>query len=88
MRRLLFIVAVLSCGAFSAAPAVAEDQSLLSRCWTPEALAGTDRERLSIRAHGRLDLAPLRQEPVPTATPVPPELRGSIRGVTLPPAKS
>src|SRR5215470_14305873 len=83
MRRLLlFIVAMLSCGWLS--PAAAEDQSLLNRCWTPEALAGTERERLSQRSHGHLDLAPLRQEVLPAATPVPPELRGSIRGVTLP----
>jgi peptidoglycan/xylan/chitin deacetylase (PgdA/CDA1 family) len=87
MRRLLVIVAVLSCGAFSPVPATAEDQSLLNRCWTPEALAGSDRERLSERSHGHLDLAPLRQEVLPTATPVPPELRGSIRGVTLPPGE-
>jgi peptidoglycan/xylan/chitin deacetylase (PgdA/CDA1 family) len=82
MRRLLFIVAMLSCGWLS--PATAEDQSLLNRCWTPEALAGTDRERLSERSHGHLDLSPLRKEVLPAATPVPPELRGSIRGVTLP----
>ncbi len=85
MRRLLVIAAILS----SACPvsALAEDQGLLNRCWTPQALAGTDRERLSIRSHGKLDLAPLRQQPLPVATPVPPELRGSIRGVTLPPGE-
>ena len=86
MRRLLFIVAVLSCAPCWALPAAAADQSLLNRCWTPEALAGSDRERLSARGH-HLDLAPLRQEPLPPASPVPPELRGSIRGVTLPPGE-
>ncbi len=90
MRRLLFlaaVVAVPSWGALPPAPARAEDQGLLNRCWTPEALAGTDRERLSTRSHGKIDLAPLRQQPLPAATPVPPELRGSIRGVTLPPGE-
>ncbi|HZP08841.1 polysaccharide deacetylase family protein [Methyloceanibacter sp.] len=83
MRRLLYIAAILS---WAWPPlALAEDQGLLNRCWAPDALAGTDRERLSTRSHGKLDLAPLRQQPLPAATPVPPELRGSIRGVALPP---
>lgn len=58
---------------------------LLERCWTPQALAGTDQELKSARSHTRFDLAALKQEPLPPATPVPQELRGSIRGVELPP---
>ncbi len=85
MHRLLFIAAFLSWT--WPLPALAGDQAVLDRCWTPEALAGTDRERLSTRSHGKLDLTPLRQQPLPAAVPVPPELRGSIRGVTLPPGE-
>ncbi len=88
MRRHFFLIApVLVCGPLLSGPALAEDQSLLNRCWTPEALAGSDGERQSLHNHARLDLAPLRQEPLPAATPVPPELRGSIRGVTLLPGE-
>jgi len=58
---------------------------LLERCWTPQALAGTDQELKSSRSHTRFDLAALKQEPLPPATPVPQELRGSIRSVELPP---
>jgi peptidoglycan/xylan/chitin deacetylase (PgdA/CDA1 family) len=85
MHRLLFIAAFLSWT--WPLPVLAGDQAVLDRCWTPEALAGTDRERLSTRSHGKLDLTPLRQQPLPAAVPVPPELRGSIRGVTLPPGE-
>jgi peptidoglycan/xylan/chitin deacetylase (PgdA/CDA1 family) len=88
MRRLFLVITrVLACGPLLSGPALAEDQSLLNRCWTPEALVGSDRERQSLHTHARLDLAPLRQEPLPAASPVPPELRGSIRGVTLPPGE-
>jgi peptidoglycan/xylan/chitin deacetylase (PgdA/CDA1 family) len=88
MRRLfLCLASVLICGPLSSGQAAAEDQSLLNRCWTPGALAGSDRERLPVYNHARLDLAPLRREPLPMVTPVPPELRGSIRGVTLPPGE-
>lgn len=62
-------------------------ESLLDRCWTPQALAGTDKEISTVRAPHKLDLAALRKDLPPAATPVPPELRGSIRGVTLPPGE-
>ena len=84
MRRVLLLAAFLPLALYRASPAASEDQSLLNRCWTPQALAGSDNERLSVRAHGKFDLAPLKQEPLPQTSPVPPELRGSIRGVSLP----
>jgi len=87
MRRVLLIAALLPLALYGPRPAASENQSLLNRCWTPQALAGSDSERLSTRAHAKFDLAPLRQEALPQATPVPPELRGSIRGVSLPPDK-
>jgi peptidoglycan/xylan/chitin deacetylase (PgdA/CDA1 family) len=66
------------------APAIAEDQSLLERCFTPQALAATASELKPQRNHGKLDLAALRQETLPYAAPVPEAMRGSIRGVELP----
>ena len=67
--------------------ASAEDQSLLSQCWTPQALAGTNQEVRSSRPHFHLDIPALKQVSLPAATPVPQELRGSIRGVELPPGE-
>jgi len=64
--------------------ALAEERGLLHRCWTPETLAGTSGELKPVRSHGGLDLAALRQEPLPNISPVPQELRGSIRSVELP----
>ena len=84
MRRALLTAALLPLAVYGVRPAASEEQSLLNRCWTPQALAGSDSERLSVRAHGKFDLAPLKQEPLPQTLPVAPELRGSIRGVSLP----
>ena len=64
--------------------ASAQDQSLLKQCWPPQALAGTEQEVRSSRPHFHLDIQALKQESLSPATPVPPELRGSIRGVELP----
>jgi peptidoglycan/xylan/chitin deacetylase (PgdA/CDA1 family) len=64
--------------------ASAQDQSLLKQCWTPQALAGTEQEVRSSRPHFHLDIPALKQESLSPATPVPQELRGSIRGVELP----
>ena len=86
MRRVL-VVAFLALAACGLGTVSAEDQSLLNRCWTPQALAGTHQELQSVRSHFHLDLAPLKQEPLPQASPVPQELRGSIRSVTLPPGE-
>ncbi len=87
MRRVLLIVALLPLALCGPRSASSEEQSLLNRCWTPQALAGSDNERLSVRSRAKFDLAPLKQESLPQLTPVPPELRGSIRGVVLPPDK-
>ena len=65
--------------------AVAEDATLLDRCFTPQALAGTASEIKPQHNHVKLDLAALRREPIPAASPVPEAMRGSIRGVELPP---
>ena len=65
--------------------AVAEDATLLDRCFTPQALAGTASEIKPQHNHAKLDLAALRQAPIPAASPVPEAMRGSIRGVELPP---
>lgn len=67
------------------APAIAvENASLLDRCFTPQALAGTASEIKPQHNHAKLDLTALRQEPLPAALPVPESMRGSIRGVELP----
>ena len=58
---------------------------LLARCWTPEALVGSDTELKAKRSRSGFDLEVLKQEPLADATPVAAELRGSIRSVTLPP---
>ena len=47
-------------------------------------MAGTDQEVRSSRPHFLLDLPALKQMSLPSATPVPQERRGSIRGVELP----
>lgn len=67
--------------------AAAGEQTLIDRCWTPQALAGTQAELRALRAHTKLDLTPLRQVPLPDIAPVPLELRGSIRSVALPPGE-
>lgn len=66
-------------------PATAEDGNLLDRCFTPQALAATAGELKPQHNHGKLDLTALRQETLPYASPVPEAMRGSIRGVELPP---
>ena len=68
-------------------PALAEGAQAPQQCWAPEALAGTEAELKHVHSRQSLDLAPLKQVTVPPATPVPPELRGSIRSVELPPGE-
>src|SRR6476660_8166114 len=80
-------IAVLTLAACWLKGASAEDQSLLQQCWTPQALAGTDQEVKSSRPYFHLDIPALKQEALAPATPVPQELRGSIRGVELPPGE-
>jgi len=64
-----------------------DNAGLLARCWTPEALAGADKELKPLRPGPRLDLAGLKKEPLPATKPVAEDMRGSIRGVTLPPGE-
>lgn len=78
------IVATFALAAAALTSALAEDQGLLERCWTQEALSHSEKELKLGRATARFDLAALKEAPPDTATPVPPELRGSIRSVELP----
>src|SRR5688572_4286953 len=57
------------------------EESILDRCWAPQALAATTKELESVRNHAKLNLAALNQEPLPQALPIAPEQRGSIRSV-------
>ena len=66
------------------APAIAAENGLLDRCFTPQALGGTASEIKPQHNRTKLDLPALRQEPLPAASPVPETMRGSIRGVELP----
>jgi peptidoglycan/xylan/chitin deacetylase (PgdA/CDA1 family) len=77
------IVATFAFAAAALTSALAEDQSLLERCWTPEALSHAEKELKPGRATVRFDLAALKEAAPDTATPVPPELRGAIRSVEL-----
>ncbi len=63
------------------------EESILDRCWAPQALAATAKELKPVRSHAKLDLPALNQEPLPQASPVAPEQRGSIRSVELPPGE-
>lgn len=65
-------------------PARAQEPTEVPQCWTPEALAGTKPEIAPTHARRAFDLAPLKAVTLPAATPVAPELRGSIRSVALP----
>ncbi|ODR98079.1 hypothetical protein AUC68_11325 [Methyloceanibacter methanicus] len=75
----------------SLVPAAADDRpdaantasTLLSGCWSDEALAGTEPERRSTWNKARLDLDALRKVTRPDRTPIPEPLRGSIRSVRL-----
>jgi peptidoglycan/xylan/chitin deacetylase (PgdA/CDA1 family) len=80
-------IAVILLSLVGGASALAEEPQGPQQCWTPAALAGTETELKDVHDHKPLDLAPLKQMTRPPATPVAPELRGSIRGVELPPDK-
>ena len=87
MRRVLNVAfLVFAAGGLGIASAE-EHRSLLDRCWTPQVLAGTAGELKALRAHTKLHLAALKQEPLPYISPVVQELRGSIRSVELPPGE-
>lgn len=88
MARLgAFILLGLALASLAPRAGLAADESLLDRCWTGDALSASDKELKPIRSKAGLDLNALRQEALPAATPVPPELRGSIRSVELPPGE-
>jgi peptidoglycan/xylan/chitin deacetylase (PgdA/CDA1 family) len=86
MRRASAIAVVLLSLA-GGASASAEEPQGPQQCWTTAALAGTEAELKHVLSHKSLDLAPLKQVTLPPATPIAPALRGSIRGVELPPDK-
>ena len=82
-RIIVFVLLSLAGGA----PVLAAEPQAPQHCWTPQALAGTEIELKPVSTHRSLDLAPLKQVTLPPATPIKPELRGSIRGVELSPDK-
>jgi len=82
-RIIVFVLLSLAGGV----PVLAAEPQAPQQCWTPQALAGTEIELKPVSTHRSLDLAPLKQVTLPPATPIKPELRGSIRGVELSPDK-
>jgi len=56
----------------------------LSRCWSADALAGTEKERRPGPNSTRLDLDALRAVALPKPVPISTDSRGSIRSVKLP----
>ncbi len=85
LLRLSLTLALLLIGS---GPAEALDRTPPApRCWLPEALAGTAKERRPVYRRAPLDIAALRKRARPTAEPVAPGLRGSIRRVALPEGK-
>jgi hypothetical protein len=84
-RASVIVLALLSLA--GGAPALAEEAQAPRQCWTAQALAGTEAELKHVHSRQSLDLGPLKQVTLPPATPIAPELRGSIRGVTLPPGE-
>ncbi len=83
MRR-LFTLAFLLATAGIPGAASAEDQTLLDRCFTPQALEGTASELHPSHAPTQFDIAALKGQLLPYVSPIPEELRGSIRSVELP----
>jgi peptidoglycan-N-acetylglucosamine deacetylase len=81
----VFVLALLSLA--GVASAQAQEAGLLHQCWTTAALAGTALDLKTVDSPARLDLTPLKQEPLLAASPVPESLRGSIRSVELPPGE-
>ena len=81
------IIAVVLWSLAGGAAALAEEAQPPRQCWTPQALAGTEAGLKDVHDHKSLDLAPLKQVSLAPATPIAPSLRGSIRGVELPPDK-
>ena len=84
-RASVIVLALLSLA--GGASALAEEAQAPQQCWTPQALVGTEAELKHVHSRQSLDLGPLKQVTLPPATPIATELRGSIRGVTLPPGE-
>jgi peptidoglycan/xylan/chitin deacetylase (PgdA/CDA1 family) len=82
MHRCCFLVLPLL---LLAGLALAEETHAPQQCWTAQALAGTEAELKHVASRKSLDLEALKKVTLPPATPIAPELRGSIRSVTLPP---
>jgi peptidoglycan/xylan/chitin deacetylase (PgdA/CDA1 family) len=74
-------------GAGAASAAEGEQRPLLERCWTANALTAQSGEEATRRRRITLDLTALRRRILPSMTPVPSGLRGSIRRVDLPPGR-
>ncbi|HKQ55791.1 MAG TPA: polysaccharide deacetylase family protein [Methyloceanibacter sp.] len=61
-----------------------EEQSLLARCFSPAALAGTTNEIKPSRNRAKLDVTLLKEAAIPARPPVSQAMRGPITSVTLP----
>jgi peptidoglycan/xylan/chitin deacetylase (PgdA/CDA1 family) len=87
MRVRVRLVVLLVLAASVAGSAKAADRSALrDRCWSPALLSGTPDEKKIVKGVNSFDAAPPAMTLAPYA-PVPPEWRGAIRRVKLPPGK-
>jgi peptidoglycan-N-acetylglucosamine deacetylase len=75
---------VIALALFMPGLTLAEEPGGSQRCWAPGVLAGKPDEIQPEHAQTPINLEALKQETIPAATPVPPELRGSVRSVELP----
>lgn len=66
--------------------ASARDDAVQRACFAPEALAAITNENVPVKGDRRFD-NPKKLAEAPALAPVPPELRGSIRRVELPPGE-
>ncbi|HEX2385645.1 MAG TPA: polysaccharide deacetylase, partial [Candidatus Binatia bacterium] len=78
-------VALTAAAVAGLSAASGEERSLLERCWSLQALAGTASELKPSRNRAKLDLTALKDEAIAATPPVAPPLRGAIESVTLPP---
>lgn len=80
----VFARTIIALALFMPGQTLAEEPTGSQRCWAPDLLKGSPEEIEPKRAQSSINLEALKQETIPTATPVPPALRGSIRSVELP----
>jgi peptidoglycan/xylan/chitin deacetylase (PgdA/CDA1 family) len=88
MNRAVALLFCSPCRLPQSVSASAEEQQAQQKqqqCWTPQALAATDAELKHVPSRQSLDLGSLKQVTLAPAKPIAPELRGSIRSVTLSP---